>query len=147
MGLSERTAAWASVLPGLVLSAMLAPKDAAFLPNFMFYALSQLIVLGLIAATMPRPAVLAGAAVALSLYFGAYAAWLLSRTPVESMAWLGYLFTLPGAVVAVLGVRMWPRGLSGMSARAAMLAAAVAALAGLALGQVAVCSTVMHCSL
>lgn len=110
MMFSERTSAWASLVPVLVLSAAIAPKDAWFLPNFTFYMASQLAVLGVIAAFRPRPAVAAGSALALAAYLAGYACWVFTRTPAESMAWLGYLFVLPGALLPIAGAVAWLRG-------------------------------------
>ena len=142
---TERTAAWASLVPGLVLSAAIAPKDAWFLPNFLFYMASQLAVLGVIAAFRPRPAVAAGSALALAAYLAGYACWVFTRTPAESMAWLGYLFVLPGALLPIAGAVAWLRGRTGTPAPAAAGLAAVAALAGLGVAQALACSTVMYC--
>lgn len=139
MMFTERTAAWTSLVPGLALSAAIAPRDAWFLPNFLFYGASQLAVLGVIAAIRSRPAVAAGAAFALSLYLAGHACWVFTRTPAESMAWLGYLFVLPGALLPIAGMAAWLRGRTPMSAPA------VAGLAGLGVAQALACSTVMYC--
>lgn len=141
MIITERTAAWASLIPGLLLAGALAPND---LPNFLFFAGSQLAVLATVAASVPRPAVLAGVALVLPLYLVSFAAWLFGRVPPDSMAWLGYIIALPGAAVAAIGLGLWLRS-RRMPATVAMLAAAAAAGGGLALAQLGVCSTVMHC--
>jgi hypothetical protein len=142
---TERTAAWASLVPGLALSAAIAPKDAWFLPNFLFYGASQLAVLGVIAAFRSRPAVAAGSALALAVYLAGYAWWIFTRKPPDSMAWLGYLFTLPGALLPIAGTVAWMRGRTGTPAAAVAGFAAAAALAGLAVAQALACSRVMYC--
>ncbi len=58
----DRKLAIAGLLSGLCVSAILAPKDAYFIPNLMFFWLSQLAVLVLLWPFHPRPAVVAGVA-------------------------------------------------------------------------------------
>ena len=144
--LTERSLAWASLAPGLMVSAALAPKDAWFLSNFLFYWLSQLAVLGLVAAPGPRPAIIAGTASALALYLGSYGVWLFSRTPPESLAWLGYVCSLPGALAGVLGVALWMRRQELIPTGMATLSVGMATLVGIGLNQALVCSTVLYCA-
>ncbi len=145
--LTERTAAWASLVPGLALSIAFAPKDAWFLPNFQFYFFSQMAVVGIVALARPRGAVISGSALALALYFGAFATWVFTRTRPDGLIWLGYIFVVPAALAGILIGALWLRSREPLSGPKTALASAVAALVALGLGQIAVCSTLFHCSL
>lgn len=134
-----------SVLAGIVVAALLSPKDAYFIGNFAFYWLPQAVVFAVLLFFVSRPAVMSGVAVVLALYLALYGAWVFSRPHPESMAWLGYLFSLPGAGLGAIAGALYVKR---QSYRRAAMAATVAALftfGGLAINQAVVCSTVMYC--
>jgi hypothetical protein len=146
---SRTLAARACVLSGLLVAALLAPKDSYFLPNLAYLWLPQLAIL-LLAwfSHANRLAALAGTALAMAVYLAAFGAWLLSRPHSEALAWLGYLFSLPGAAFGVLMAaavcgKVAPSG--RMLAVASTFAVAVSI--GIILNQGVVCATVLHCSL
>jgi hypothetical protein len=142
---TERYAAIGCVSLGLVISVLLAPKNSLFLPNFAFFWASQLGVLAVTWLLKSRVAVVAGVAIAMAIYLAAFGAWAFTRVQPDSMAWLGYLSSLPGAVVgtcvaeASLGYRPHLRPLLVGSLTAGIV------LVGVICNQVAVCSTVMYC--
>jgi len=139
----------ACVLSGLLVAALLAPKDHTFLPNLAYLWLPHLAVL-LLAwfSHSNRLAALAGTALAMAAYLAAFGAWLLSRPHAESLAWLGYFFSLPGAA---FGVFMAAAICGGTASTISMLRVggtfAAAVLVGIMLNQGVVCATVLHCSL
>lgn len=142
---TERMTAIAGVVSGAAVSAVLAPKDSWFLPNFLSYWVPQLCVLGFFCLRPPRPSVFAGLAFALALYLALFGSWLLSRQRAESLAWLGYLFSLPGAIIgALLAIIFLSHRREN---RAVAIGATVAAFTfiGIAANQILVCSTVMYC--
>ena len=141
----ERCVAVAGVLLGLCVSAALAPKNSFFFPNMAYFWGSQLAVLALTLPLKPRPAIIAGVSVALAVYLGAFGAWLFSRTHPESMAWLGYLCSLPGAALGALIATFSLRSRTAMNTLVIGLVAMSAVLLGAFLNQAVVCSTVMYC--
>jgi hypothetical protein len=141
----EINVACVSVLLGVVVAAALAPRTSFFLSNFLWYWVPQACVLILLWPLKARPAAVAGVAIALALYLGAFGWWLLSRRHPESLAWLGYLFSLPGAALAAVGAALWLRGRTGWSALFAGCFAAGAVLVGIIVNQAVVCSTQMYC--
>ena len=130
---------------GMAVAATLAPRDAFFLPNFLFFWGTQVAIIALAALLKPRPAVLGGVSLALAIYLGSFGAWLFTRTHPESMAWLGFVFSLPGAAIAAVGVTLWQKNQVIYGPIRACLFATCAVLLGVSLNQVVVCSTVMYC--
>jgi hypothetical protein len=141
----DRKLAIVGILSGVCVSAILAPKDAYFIPNLMFFWLSQLAVLAILWPFSPRPAVVAGVALALATYLGFFYARVFSHRPPDSMAWLGYLFSLPGAAVGSILSALWLRGRLTYGAIAASCIAASLVFAGILINQTIVCTMVMYC--
>jgi len=142
---AERYAAIACVSLGLLVAVLLAPKNSFFLSNVGFYWASQLGVLALALLFKPRAAMVAGVALALAVYLAAFGAWLFTRTRPDAMAWLGYVFSLPGAVVGAIAAAALHGRRPGLRPLVAGIMAAALVLVGIALNQVVVCSTVMYC--
>lgn len=141
-----------SCVPGVIVAAWLAPKDEYFMVNFLFHWTSQfvsLIVLGLIMirliATRLVITALSGAALVLALHLALFGAWLFSRSHPESMAWIGYLFSLPGALIGVIAGAFFMRRQRYENAATVGVTTVLFAAAGLAMSQAIVCSTMMHC--
>jgi hypothetical protein len=144
--ISERFAALASIALGIAISVALAPNDSSFLSNLLFYWVPQACVLALFSLYKPpRPAVFAGIALALATYLALFGTWLFSRRHPESLTWLGYLLSLPGAVVGSFAAINWLGRNNALRPSVIAAATAIAALLGIAMNQVVVCSTVMYC--
>lgn len=144
----ERRAHILSLLGGLVLiagtSAYLAPHDRHFFPNFAWYWLPAVVVLVAVTALGLASPVAAGGGIALALFLAAFHSWAASLGKGGDMAWLGYLFAMPGAFIGLL-VAGWlvKRERSGVVP--ALFIGLAVTVAGLALNMGVVCSTVMHC--
>jgi len=96
----EWLAALCCVAAGVVAAAAFAPKSSFFLGNFSLYWLPHVAVFVLLSIYKPpRPAAYAGVASALAAYLVLFHSWVFSRQHPESLAWLGYLFSFPGAVI------------------------------------------------
>ncbi len=141
----ETLSALACILVGGIVAAVLAPRDADFAPNFLFFWLPQGAIVAVVGLLRSRPAVIAGVALALAIYLAGFGAWILTRRHPESMAWLGYLFSLPGATLAAIGVALWQKGRVVSRPVRAGLFATLAVLAGVAANQAIICNTVMYC--
>ena len=138
-----RIAALLCLVFGAGVAAAIAPKDEFFMPNFLTFWGSQLFVLACLAVCRPRAEVVAGASVALAIYLAAFDHWNMSRAHPESMAWMGYFSSLPGAVIGAVGARFRLQGFSrplliGLGSFAMVLA-------GFAINQALICSTLMYC--
>jgi hypothetical protein len=141
----EQTLAIIGLVLGICVSAMLAQKGPNFAPNLAFFWLSQLIVLALALPFRPRPAVIAGAALALAAYLGAFAAWLGLHPNSAGLIWLGYLLSLPGAAVGAIVAALLLRDRFRYSAILASCIASGLALVGVLINQTFVCMTAMAC--
>jgi hypothetical protein len=93
----------------------------------------QALVLALLLPWRPRAAVVAGAALALNLYFVAFAAWIHSLSRGDALAWLFYFYAFPGALVGALAALFAVRRRPALSTAVTTLAAATATLVGVAL--------------
>ena len=144
---TERAYATACIALGGCVAAMLAPTDSlgGFVSNAAFFWMPQLMVLGILVPFSPRPAAVSGVAVVLALYLAVFGYWVFNRPHPESLAWLGYLASLPGSVFgAIIGALVARRRLKLGARRTFALSALFAAL-GLLGNQLVVCSTVMYC--
>jgi hypothetical protein len=131
---------------GLLVAYLFAIKSEIWLANMLFYWVPQAAVMLLFCMYKPpRPAFFSGLSLALTAYLALFGWWLFSRQQPESMAWLGYLFSLPGAVVGGLLAVSWLAKNQGRGMAAAMSLAAASAGLGIAVNQLLVCSTVMYC--
>ena len=94
------------LLGGLVLlagtAACLAPHDRHFAQNFAWYWLPAVVVLVAAVALGVAASVAAGGGLALALFLAAFNSWVASLGRGGDMAWLGYLFTMPGAFAGLL---------------------------------------------
>jgi uncharacterized membrane protein YoaK (UPF0700 family) len=143
----EWLAALLCVAAGLAAAAAFAPATSFFLGNFFLYWLPQGGVLVLLSMYKPpRPAAYAGVAGALAAYFLLFHSWVFSRQHPESMAWLGYLFSIPGAVVGAFVALALLARRQITQAVPIGIACALGVASGLAVNQAIVCSTVMHCT-
>jgi hypothetical protein len=141
----ERNAALLCVAAGFAIAASLSPWDRFFAPNLLFFWVPHIALLCCAALFRPRPAVIAGTALALAAYLAGYHVWVFSMKRPDSLAWLGYLFSLPGALLgAALAIGLFKeRG--GRSAMCAGLATLALVLAGIAMNLGFVCARWMHC--
>jgi hypothetical protein len=121
---SERAFAVACVLLGPAVSALLAPKNPYFIANFCFFALPQFCVIALVSVVAPRAAFVTGAALALIVHLLIFWVSLSMLIRPDGLAWLLYLFTLPGALLVPFAVSLWLlRGQEPTPQRAGLLAA------------------------
>lgn len=142
---TERYFAIAGIFLGLAISYLLAPKDAYFLSNIVFYWGSQICVLICVWPFKPRAMIIAGISTALAIYLGTFGVWLFTRNHPESIAWLGYVFSLPGAWVGALIAIVFLHLQTKPRPIVAGIVAAGITLVGIAISQTIVCSTVMYC--
>jgi uncharacterized membrane protein YfcA len=73
-------------------------------------------MLGALLPFKPRPAVVAGTALALTLHFVSFDAWIRSLPPRESLSWIYYLFSFPGALVGATSAALVSRRRPELSA-------------------------------
>ncbi|WP_139271152.1 hypothetical protein [Atopomonas hussainii] len=139
--INEKTAAFLCVLSGITVATTISPSGEYFLGNFIYFWLPQLGILALTAIIHSRPAVISGAALVMALYLAAFNSW----TP-DSMAWLGYLFSLPGAAIGSAIGAANIKNRATTTAIHAGSAVAASTIIGLSINQLLVCSTVMHCA-
>jgi hypothetical protein len=142
---TEFRIAIACVLVGLSVAVALSVGRYGFLMNMAFFWGSQLAVVACALLFKPRPITVAGLALALAVYLTAFATWAFTRIHPEELVWLGYSFSLPGAIVGAGIARAY---LHNHLRLGLLLSGAVSlgcALAGIAVSQAVVCSTVMYC--
>lgn len=142
---SDLKAAGACVFLGIVVAAVLARNSPYFLPNFLSFWGPQMAVLVVSLICRPHPVVLAGTACALAGYLALFGSWVLTRSAPDSMAWLGYISSMPGAAIgALLAAILFRKQATQRPVLAGCLAAATVC-SGIAVNQVFICSTVMYC--
>lgn len=144
--LAELGFAIIALIIGLGVAAGVASRAPRFSwSNFSFYWLPQAAVLGILPFLAPSPALFGGVACALACYLAAFAKWLFSRSHPDSMAWIGFYLSLPGALIgagtARAVVARWPT----LHPVAIALLGFGLVIGGIAAIQAVVCSTVMHC--
>lgn len=132
---------------GISVATYISPKNSYFFGNFIFYWLPQALVLAIIFIARYKFPIICGVALLLSVYLACFHLWVFSNSQPESMAWLGYIFSLPGAAIGALLsapiVKYCEIKRSFMLGATALLITFV----GLALNQVLICTTVMYCSI
>jgi hypothetical protein len=143
--LPEFLAAIGAVLVGLGVAIVLAPSGDYFLINVAFFWGSQLAVLLLALLLKPRSIAIAGIAFAVAVYLAAFGHWLFTRTHPESMAWFGYVFSLPGALLGAWAANVVLRRHPTFGLLIAGAVSTGLVLVGIAANQVLVCSTIIYC--
>jgi hypothetical protein len=94
----KQEVSWArvAVLAGMVLAVTLCGWN-----EILIYAwVPQGLLLLLMSLLGARPAAIGGAAIALAVFLGCFAWWVRTYAENDGMAWLLYLFSLPGGVLA-----------------------------------------------
>ena len=137
-------AAFLGLVGGLVIAVWISPRNEYFLGNFAMYWLPHGAVLAILLLFKAQKAVFAGAAIAMALYLSLFSLWYFRGAGADptAMAWLGYLFSFPGALFGAVFAIFY--GKRSSSIIAVLLAFGWVAL-GLAINQTVVCSTVMYC--
>lgn len=134
-----------SILFGVIVAIGLSPKNEYFFGNFLSYWVPQAIIIALLMVLRFRPAVISGCAIVLFVYLTCYWAWMHSLPARESLAWLGYYFSLPGAIIGSI--------IAGIDSKyhlynqifKTILISAFLTFIGLFLNQIIVCGTIMCC--
>lgn len=144
--------AWSAIL-GVALGVAVSMKLALGVPGIDFFVVNtlgfwipQLVVLGLLLLFKPRPAVVAGVAGVLAIYCWVYAAGIRSTNDREGLAYLGYVFSFPGAAIGAsfIGQQLHLHPVN--NAITAAVAAAFVVASGIFVNQVMICHTVIYCS-
>ncbi len=135
------------ILIGVAVAIYLSPKDSYFFENFIFYWLPQAIVIAILFIARYKVPIICGAALILSTYLVCFYLWIFSKPHPESMAWLGYVFSFPGAVIGALSSAPIAKRFEIKHSVLLGATALVFTFIGLALNQALVCETVMYCSI
>ena len=140
----ERHIAVAACISSLAVAFLLSPKNYVF-GTMAWYWGPHLAVLALVSMCKPRSAVIAGAAFGMTIYLAAFGMWAFTRVHPDSMVWLGYLFTLPGALAGA-GVALYIQNReTDLGPLAATMTALCCVLLAITFNQVVVCNTLMYC--
>jgi hypothetical protein len=148
---SESVVAGLCISLGVGVAIYLSPKDEYFAGNFAYFWLPHAVILAVLVLIRARFASVAACAFVMTAYLVAFDTWVSTLSPRDGLAWVGYLFALPGAavgaivsvlVLARVPVRNVLRGAGSISIVTALLT-----VAGLSANQAVLCATVMHCAL
>ncbi|WP_152004714.1 hypothetical protein [Desulfoluna spongiiphila] len=123
-----------------------APKNNYFFPNFAWTWLPQLGIFGLLIVFKFRPAILAGSAIVLALHLLFFGTWVFSKD-LDSLIWLGYLFSLPGAVIGSIIAGLYSKRNTKQRFGIVVGFSIIITGAFLLINQFIVCTMVMHCCL
>jgi len=132
---------------GVAVATYLSPKDSYFFGNFTFYWLPQAIVLAILFIARYKLPIICGTALILSAYLACFHLWLFSKPHPESMAWLGYIFSFPGAAIGALIAAPIAKHFEIKRSFLLGATALLITFVGLALNQALICTTVMYCSI
>jgi hypothetical protein len=132
---------------GVAVATYLSPKDNYFIGNFSFYWLPQAIVIGILFFARYKLPVICGVALIFSAYLACFHLWVFSQPHPESMAWLGYIFSFPGAAIGALASASIAKRFEIKNSVMLCVTALLITFVGLALNQALVCATVMYCSI
>jgi hypothetical protein len=142
----EQPATALAVISGAVAAAFVAPWDSLFLANFAWYWLPQAaVLLVLLFVVPPHYSFFGGVSTSLTIYFLVFAWWMFSRDRADSMAWLGYFYSLPGAAVGAALSRLFLVMKPKYGILKIAITAATGTLLGVGLNQTAVCTTLFYC--
>lgn len=134
----ERWLAVAILAGGFVVAVAVSPSRrglGAFLSELGGYWGPQAAAIAVLLVFRPRGAVVSGAALAMTLHFLAFDAWVHAQG--EALAWLYYLFSFPGALAgAGTAALLWRRRPGWPAARGGAVAAVLTAT-GIALNHLA----------
>lgn len=126
---------------GLAAAVYISPKNEYFLGNFAYMWLPQAAVLALALVCKASRESLGGIAIALALYLSVFAFWFSGKNA-DSMAWLGYFFSFPGALIGA-GFAIVCEKLK--TPIAPILQALGWVVLGVAVNQTVICSTIFYC--
>lgn len=87
-----------------------------------------------------------GAGAAVLLYFVLYTVWVHSQPP-DGLIWLGYVFSLPGALLGGLIGAVIARDYRTRPVRVALCIGLLAIAFGIAANQAVLCSTLVYCAI
>lgn len=138
---SGTSIAVAGIALGLAVAVYISPKSDYFLGNFAYMWLPQAAVLALALACKASRESLGGIAIALALYLSVFAFWFSGKNA-DSMAWLGYFFSFPGALIGT-GFAIVCEKLK--TPIAPILQALGWVVLGVAVNQTVICSTILYC--
>jgi|WetSurMetagenome_2_1015567.scaffolds.fasta_scaffold501337_1 hypothetical protein len=136
-----------SILFGVIVTIVLSPKNEYFFGNFVSYWAPQVIIIALLMVLRFRPAIISGCAIVLSVYLVCYWAWMQSLPAREGLEWLGYYFSLPGAIIGSIIAGIDSKYHLNNQIFKTILISAFLTFIGLFLNQIIVCGTVMYCYL
>ncbi len=134
---SKQEVNWArgSVLAGLAVAVILCGGNQ---PDLLLYAwVPQALLLIVMAMIGARPAAIGGAAFALTVFLGFFNWWVHKYAANDGLAWLLYVFSLPGGLVASIVVARRLNRLDGRTPLDAGLTAATWVIAAIAINHVA----------
>lgn len=141
--LNERLIAILVIFAGICTAIVIAPHNKHFLPNFLYYWGPQGIILSILYFGRIHLSVIAGSALIMTLHLIAYDIWI-SR-PSDAMAWLGYLFSIPGALVGALAFGLLMKKYPYKSALFIGLWGSFSTFVGIGMIQLYLCCSVLYC--
>lgn len=123
----------------MIVAIVLSPKNTFFLSNFLYYWLPQAIVFILLFIFKLRLAVIAGAALALTLSLIGYSMFK------DSMAWIGYIFIIPAGFFGAMTYGLITKSKTSIPYNKVIIYSTISTLIGMGIVQFILCSTVMYC--
>lgn len=137
--INEKSTTITFLLISIIIAIILSPKNMYFLSNFSYYWLPQAIVFLLLFVFKLRLAVIAGAALALTLSLIGYSMFN------DSMAWIGYIFIVPAAFLSSLSYGLVTKSKISTPYNKVIIYSTVYTIIGMGIVQIILCFTVMYC--
>jgi integral membrane sensor domain MASE1 len=136
---NEKSTTIVFLVISIIIAIILSPKNIYFLGNFAYYWLPQAIVFILLFVFKLRLAVIAGAAIALTLSLIGYSMFK------DSMAWIGYVFIIPAGFLGALTYGLITKSKITTPYDEVIISSTVCTIIGIGIVQLILCSTVMYC--
>lgn len=136
---NEKSTTMIFLLISIIVAIVLSPKNTYFLGNFLYYWLPQAIVFLLLFIFKLRLAVIAGAAIALTLSLIGYSMFN------DSMAWIGYIFIVPAGFLAAVSYGLVTKSKISIPYNEVIAYSTIYTIIGMGIVQFILCSTVMYC--
>lgn len=141
--LNERFFTILVVFLGICTAIVITPHNKFFLSNFLYYWGPQGIILCILYFVRINLGVIIGSSLIMTLHLVAYDIWI-SR-PSDAMAWLGYFFSIPGALVGALVFGLFIKKYPYKSSLFISLGGAFSTFVGIGVIQLYLCCTLLYC--
>ena len=130
---------------GFIAAILISPMNKYFLGNFLWFWLPQATIISLLFIIKVRSSIITGCTLIMTIHLIFYWFWISSSSdPSSTMAWIGYLFSIPGAFIGSFLFATLIKKYQ-FSNTIIIIGASVSTFIGIAIIQLGLCCTVLYC--